>query len=522
MPSHSHREFDAVKLLFYAIGDHTSAPRPASPTRVWMDETTQAFAYRCLPLNIANAHGWEIGCPASFSARWNGGSSLSAIDIRSAAESFLQPTSIFGYGVLTFHLGGIFRTEPGWNLFVGGSPNSPKDGIYPLSGVIETDWAPYTFTMNWRFTRSDCWISFEEGDPFCFVFPVQRGLLGKIEPEFHALSSAPTLQAEYEAWSRQRASFGDRATVIGSTAQKERWQKRYYRGLDMEGKPRVGDHEAKIRLPEFADKRPPSAKSAEQQPNKPLPLFFRQVVELSRLRHAKLGLVEDQYGFAETAHLIPLVAGELAHAAPYYPIAFSANDPPRPLCVVGTLPGINLHVDSDGKWRPGYYIPAAVRRYPFITIVSRDDPNTLILGIDDTAKQLDPSAPNKLFANGEMTALCREKLEFCATVGGAFEQTDALVEALPRLGLLMPCRNVAPARIAARNSLSGLRVIDPERLKALPEATRAAWQAKGWLPALEAHVASAPNWHRLLALEDEMSIGTSGRLDGEHDVAVRS
>ena len=72
---------------------------------------------------------------------------------------------------------GVFRTEPGWNLFVGGSPNEPKDGLYPLSGVIETDWAPYSFTMNWQFTRPDHWISFEEGEPFCFLYPVQRGLL---------------------------------------------------------------------------------------------------------------------------------------------------------------------------------------------------------------------------------------------------------------------------------------------------------------------------------------------------------
>ena len=65
----------------------------------------------------------------------------------------LAPLSAFGEGVLTFHINGLFRTPPGWNLWVGGSPNSPKDGIYPLTGVIETDWSPYTFTMNWRFTR---------------------------------------------------------------------------------------------------------------------------------------------------------------------------------------------------------------------------------------------------------------------------------------------------------------------------------------------------------------------------------
>ncbi|MFZ5790976.1 MAG: DUF6065 family protein [Pseudomonadota bacterium] len=495
-----------MKLVFYAIKGCAGGLRAAPPTRAWMDETDQAFAYRCLPLNIANAHGWEILCPAAFSARWNGGTQLGDVDIRCAAELALQPTSVFGHGIITFHLHGIFRTEPGWNLFVGGPPNRPKDAIYPLSGVIETDWAPYTFTMNWRFTRPHCWVSFDEGEPFCFVFPVQRGLLDSVEPEIRDIASEPALQADYEAWSRERTRFSDRLNITGSSEQKERWQKRYYRGIDMRGKPGIADHQAKLRLAEFSDKRPSAAPApSEQVRPKGLPVFFHEVVELSRIKHARLGLREGDYGFAATTHLIPLAASELVHAARHYPVAFSANDPPRPLCVVGTLPGINLYVDAAGRWRPGHYIPAAVRRYPFITIVSRDDPDTLILGIEETARQLDPSAPEKLFAGGEMTALCRERLEFCAKVGTAFEQTDALVAAMPYQDLLMPCRNVAPARISARSGMSGLRVIDPERLAALPDGTRAAWQANGWLAALEAQIASARNWDRLLALEDAMA-----------------
>jgi len=46
-----------MKLTFYALGPHSEMPQAAPPTRRWMDETHDAFAYRCLPLNIANAHG---------------------------------------------------------------------------------------------------------------------------------------------------------------------------------------------------------------------------------------------------------------------------------------------------------------------------------------------------------------------------------------------------------------------------------------------------------------------------------
>ena len=67
----------------------------------------------------------------------------------------------------------LFRTEPGYDLMVQG-PDQPAQGwIAPLTGIIETDWAPYTFTMNWMFTRPGQVVRFEAGEPFCHFFPVQ-------------------------------------------------------------------------------------------------------------------------------------------------------------------------------------------------------------------------------------------------------------------------------------------------------------------------------------------------------------
>lgn len=424
------------------------------------------------------------------------------VDIRCAGESHLHPTSIFGHGVLTFHLNGIFRTEPGWNLFACGSPNNPKDGIYALSGIIETDWAPYTFTMNWKFTRANHWVTFDEGEPFCFVYPVQRGVLNEAKPEVRLLSENPELEADYKAWAADRAKFSDQLKITGSQENDEKWQKRYYRGLDMRGETGVADHQSKLRLPEFADRRARPARPAETTSASALPLFFRKIATFSRMTHAKLGLKDNDFAFSATTILIPLTAGELVLAAKDYPIVFSANNPPRPLAVVGIRPGINLFVEDDGRWREGCYVPAAVRRYPFITMIDHQDPNSLIVGIDETDTRLGPSASNKFFENGERTAFCRERLEFCSRVGTAFTQTDRLASSLPHETLLMPCRNIAPARIAGRSCMSGLRVIDPERLASLPDDLHNSWEASGWYNALLAQIASMKNWNRLLELED--------------------
>ena len=104
-----------------------------------MDRTRNGFAYRCLPLNIANAHGWLLLNTIPFIAQWDGGSELDAVTMTAGSGAILA-SSHFGFGVLTFHVNALFRTEPGDDLMVTGPLNEPKDGIQPLTGVVETDW----------------------------------------------------------------------------------------------------------------------------------------------------------------------------------------------------------------------------------------------------------------------------------------------------------------------------------------------------------------------------------------------
>jgi hypothetical protein len=153
---------------------------------------------------------------------------------------------------LTFHIPCLFRTDPGWDLMAQGPINRPKDGIAALSGIIETDWAPYTFTMNWIFTQPEVDVNFEKGEPFCHIFPVQRGLLAAVEPEIKQLSSEPELERQYQAWNESRKNFNAALQQPGSSAQAERWQKMYYRGLSPDGTPAgIEEHITRLRLRPF-------------------------------------------------------------------------------------------------------------------------------------------------------------------------------------------------------------------------------------------------------------------------------
>jgi hypothetical protein len=235
--------------------------RPAEPTRPWMDATPAGFAYRCLPLNIANAHGWEILTPAGFSAYWRGGDTTADVIIHADNDmpATAMPVSLFGQATFTVHVQGLFRTPPGWNLLTGGSPNSAKDGIAPLSGVIETDWSPYTFTINWRFTRRNHWVRFDAGEPICFIQPTPRGALEQMEPKFVPLKDNPETMRQFTEWTHSRDAFQQEVARSSPASGSDQWQKRYYRGLDMDDKPGVRDHCVKLRLRPFIDGKPAPA-----------------------------------------------------------------------------------------------------------------------------------------------------------------------------------------------------------------------------------------------------------------------
>jgi hypothetical protein len=241
------------KLVAYVLDGHAFHIRPAPLERDWMDQTHQRFAYRCLPLNIANAHGWELLTPSGFTARWNGLPAKDAVEVipDRAGETALG-VGHFGHGILTFHVSCIFRTEPGADLFVTGPLNRPKDGISALTGIVETDWSNYSFTMNWLFTRPYAEVHFDAGEPFAHVFPVQRGALEQIVPEMRVLSEKPDMEREYKTWSASRDGFNADLEKPGSKAERAGWQKSYFRGLSPCGAPAPQSHRSRLRLRPFA------------------------------------------------------------------------------------------------------------------------------------------------------------------------------------------------------------------------------------------------------------------------------
>lgn len=247
------------ELLIHPTSGRPPRIRPARPLRAWMEATPDRFAGRCLPLTMANAYGWEALVPATVEAMWDGGTGADSVTVRYPPDPD-PPAAIdriaashFGSGILTFSLHALLRTAPGVNLWVGGPVNEAKDGLHPLSGLVETDWSPYGFTMNWRFTRPGHWVRFEADEPFCQFFPVEPAMLEATRPAVRDLDADPALHAHHAAWVEFRARFIAELAVPGSPARERLWQRDYMRGTCPDGVPAAqarpgAQHRTRIRV----------------------------------------------------------------------------------------------------------------------------------------------------------------------------------------------------------------------------------------------------------------------------------
>ena len=224
-------------LYAYQTHEPTGMPiEPAARTRRWMDETQERFAYRCIPMVLANQAGWVIPSPIRFTVRWNGGARPQDLRIwfpRGRRDGRVQ--THFGHGVLTFTIPYLFRTPEGVNLWVKGPANRIKDGAQPLEGIVETDWSVASFTMNWKLTRRDHSVRFEEGEPICMLVPVQRHLAEQLVPRRGPLQENRELSAEFDRWKDSRDEFNQALASGDMEAVQRGWQKDYALGLDMQG-----------------------------------------------------------------------------------------------------------------------------------------------------------------------------------------------------------------------------------------------------------------------------------------------
>jgi hypothetical protein len=229
-----------------------------------------------------------------------------------------------------------------------------------------------------------------------------------------------------------------------------------------------------------------------------MPLFYSRIEALNPERHADLAIKADgNYVFARKANSVPINAIEFGMASRNYPIVFSTDERGVPVAVLGLQAGENLFVDADGQWERGQYIPAYVRRYPFIALAPKDSKD-YALCLDVGSPLLEAGGERKLFADKQPTDLTRKALEFCQTFQTQLDGTRIFVEAVEKQGLLATRAAKVTLQSGENRSLTGFRLIDERKFNALPDDIFLDWRRRGWIGLVYAHLASQSCWTHLV------------------------
>ena len=197
-------------------------------------------------------------------------------------------------------------------------------------------------------------------------------------------------------------------------------------------------------------------------------LFYKEAVPVSKQQHAAFSIDTTQdYSFASGVNSVPLTATEFPFAARDYVIVFAGQETPMPVSILGVQQDKNVFVTDDGHWQ-GRYIPAFVRRYPFV-FSSSEDGSTFTLCVDKEFKGLNEEGRGeKLFDEaGEKTSYLERMLNFLQDYQLQFQRTQAFCKQLKELDLLETMQAQISMPSGNQQSLTGFQVINRDRLKAL-------------------------------------------------------
>ena len=228
----------------------------------------------------------------------------------------------------------------------------------------------------------------------------------------------------------------------------------------------------------------------------PQRLIDETAVPVSRGRHGKASVEAGKgYGFARKINSVPLTAVEFPLAAAEYAIVFAqGGDDVVPVVILGARAGENLYVKEDDTWG-ARYIPAFVRRYPFV-FAAKEDGQSFTLCVDEAFQGLNFQGRGvPLFdAEGKQTAYVDNVLRFLKEYTAQFARTQAFCKKLAELKLLEPMQAQFTLASGQKMSLTGFHAVDRKRLKALPAETLAQLAATDELELIYLHLQSLRNF----------------------------
>jgi hypothetical protein len=229
-------------------------------------------------------------------------------------------------------------------------------------------------------------------------------------------------------------------------------------------------------------------------PQANLPLFYKDLMPLNSRDHGTWKSRNvDKASWVVNQHAIPLTADEFVQAQVDFPIVFSSGEDPVPLALMGLNENVNVFFDDEGTALDAFYVPAYIRRYPFLLAKLDSSSDNLSLCFDPTSDVIGESGDGlALFENYQPTENTQNLLKFCESFEEAGMRTKALVDELVKAELLME------GEVAIQQNdkpdqpyvYRGFQMVDQEKLRKVRGDQLRKWNESGLLPLIYAHLFS--------------------------------
>ena len=229
-------------------------------------------------------------------------------------------------------------------------------------------------------------------------------------------------------------------------------------------------------------------------PQPQLPLFYKDLLPLNSRDHADWKVSSfDDAGFMADTHAIPLTVDEFVDAQRNYPIVFTAGENPLPIALMGLNDGVNTFIDEENKLEARVYVPAYIRRYPFILAKLNKDSEEMSLCFDPQAGVVGKDSEGQsLFDGTDPTEYTNGVLEFCKRFEESGQRTRAFLEEINKLDIMIDgeiaiTRNDMPEKPFVYR---GFKMVDEKKLRELSGETLEALHKNGMLMLIHSHLFS--------------------------------
>ncbi|KMT66062.1 SapC family protein [Catenovulum maritimum] len=205
------------------------------------------------------------------------------------------------------------------------------------------------------------------------------------------------------------------------------------------------------------------------------------------------------YQFSSSLRECVITANEFYECAKSLPILFteSKSGSLTAITLLGVEPEKNVMLDENLQWRAGEYIPAFLRRYPFVFV---QNDNSLMLALDAASEAVNKDDGQALFeSNGEATSFTKKVMGFMKDFQQSCKNTESIVATINELGLLEDAK-AEMVSAGKKYSINGFKRVNEEKLKALSDEQTLELVRSGVYNLIVAHLMSLSNFRKLSVL----------------------